>query len=289
MRKIFTFLFSIGCLSVSAQTVCGTVGEGATLTLTAPPGMVFNSIVFASYGTPTGSCGSYTTGGCHAATSSSVAFANLIGQNSGSIGANNGVFGDPCVGTAKILTVEASYAASLPLSLTSFSAQQTNDGKIKLQWLTTDELGTDHFVIERSTDGRSFETVGIVSAQGMRNNSYDFTASPANTAGAYFYRLKTVDKDGRFSYSNVLRLNNTVALTLDLTVFPNPAKDIVTISGLTGKGQIRLLDTKGMLLQQITTGAQTISLTMNISKYPHGIYVLQFVTDKQTISQKLLK
>jgi Secretion system C-terminal sorting domain/Galactose binding lectin domain len=230
MRKLFVLLFAMACIGVHAQTVCGTVAENSTLTLTAPAGNIFNAIVFASYGTPAGSCGSFAVSGCNASTSVSAVSAVLIGHNSGSIAATNAVFTDPCSGTPKTLSVQAGYTLALPLKLISFSAQKNTDGKITLQWLTNDEINTSQFVI-------------------------------------------------------ILRLNR-IASTV-LSVFPNPATDIITINGLSGKGQIRFLDARGKLLQQINTAAQII--TLNISKYAHGIYIMQYRTDKETVSQKLMK
>ncbi len=97
---------------VGGGTVCGTVSENGTLTLTAPAGTVFTSVTFASYGTPTGSCGSFATSSCHAATSLSVVQSYLIGNSTASIPATNLVFGDPCSGTSKFLYVEANYSYS---------------------------------------------------------------------------------------------------------------------------------------------------------------------------------
>lgn len=86
-------------------TVSGSVFEGELLTLTAPAGMVFTSVVFASYGTPSGT----TITECHATTSTTEVSAAFIGKNSGSIYATNDVFGDPCGGTYKWLTVVLAY------------------------------------------------------------------------------------------------------------------------------------------------------------------------------------
>ncbi|MBX2906616.1 MAG: Ig-like domain-containing protein [Taibaiella sp.] len=100
---------SIGLADGTTGTICGTASEGGSVTLTAPAGSVFTSIDFASYGTPNGSCGSFTIGGCNASTSTSVAASYLIGNNSATIPATNAVFGDPCVGTGKRLYIQASY------------------------------------------------------------------------------------------------------------------------------------------------------------------------------------
>jgi hypothetical protein len=94
--------------SAVSVTVCATADENLTAVLTAPTGSTFTSVEFASYGTPTGICGAFALGGCHASNSLSTVQGYLIG-NSGSINipATNAVFGDPCVGTGKRLYVQA--------------------------------------------------------------------------------------------------------------------------------------------------------------------------------------
>lgn len=93
---------------VDCSRICAQSDEGSTLTLTAPAGTVFTSIDFASYGTPSGTCGGYTVGGCHASASGSILTAACVGRNTCVISASNDVFGDPCYGTYKRLYVQAS-------------------------------------------------------------------------------------------------------------------------------------------------------------------------------------
>lgn len=89
--------------------VYGEINEGYNLTLTAPAGKVFTNILFASYGTPTGSGGNYQYGWCHAANSQSIVENYALGNNTFTIPAVNGLFGDPCGGTYKRLYVLAAY------------------------------------------------------------------------------------------------------------------------------------------------------------------------------------
>ena len=101
-------------------TVSGFVNENGTLTLTAPGGTAFTSVAFASYGTPNTGTSPYTQGACHASNSSSIVEGVFIGLNSASIGASNGTFGDPCLGTGKQLAVTLNYAStSTPSSFNS--------------------------------------------------------------------------------------------------------------------------------------------------------------------------
>jgi len=85
------------------------VNEGGTINLQAPQGYVFNEVLFASYGTPTGNNGNYQLGSCHATNSKSIVENLALGNNSLTINASNGVFGDPCGGTFKRLYILINY------------------------------------------------------------------------------------------------------------------------------------------------------------------------------------
>jgi len=95
------------------------VWENQILTLEAPEGSVFTGITFMSYGTPTGENENYAVNqSCHA-TLSGEQQAQFLGQNTLVIGANNSVFGDPCPGTGKWLSVTATYSAPTPTTTTT--------------------------------------------------------------------------------------------------------------------------------------------------------------------------
>jgi hypothetical protein len=87
----------------------GTVNENGSITLVAPTGTRFSSVVFASYGTPNGSPGNFTVGSCHAANSSTIVSNLSLFQTSVTIAATNTVFGDPCGGTYKRLYVSLGF------------------------------------------------------------------------------------------------------------------------------------------------------------------------------------
>jgi len=97
---------SSGSTTPSGTPSCGTASEGATLNLSCPPLQTIRSITFASYGNPTGACGSFTPGPCNASSSSSVVSAACLNKMSCSLSASNTSFGDPCSGTTKRLNVQ---------------------------------------------------------------------------------------------------------------------------------------------------------------------------------------
>lgn len=95
-------------------TVCGTAAEGASVTLTCPEGQVIESVIFASYGTPAGECGSFAIGDCHAESSDSMVASLCVGRTACTVAAANGTFGDPCRSTVKSLAVEVACVAGEP-------------------------------------------------------------------------------------------------------------------------------------------------------------------------------
>jgi len=270
MTKPLLFAFLLTGIAARSQVICGTAGEGATLTLTAPAGNVFTSIEYASYGTPIGSCGSYTNSGCHAVNSQTICEAAFIGQHSASIGANNAVFGDPCGGTVKWLTVQARYSTTLPLKLLSFTVQQITTGKVRIAWSTTEEMNTAEFLIERSTGGTVYETIGHVAANGQGSHVYGFI-STTNTSPGGLYRLCIVDRDGKRQFSNILRMSNETPV-FSLSAYPNPGSELLTIVS----NKQEWLTVSSVTGQQIT-GVQLIngSQTLRISDWPKGVYILK--------------
>ncbi|MBS1915948.1 MAG: T9SS type A sorting domain-containing protein [Bacteroidetes bacterium] len=281
---IFTLSASLLFFSAQSQTICGTSDEGGTVTMTAPSGKVFTSIVFASYGTPNGTCGSFTVDGtCDASTSVSVVSSALIGQNSASVDANNSVFGDPCPGTFKRLYIEAGYG-TLPLTLLSFTGAINNNEDL-LKWQTADEINTKQFVIEKSTDGIHYSAIGTVAANNISGVHTYYFADNAVSADNQFYRLKMIDIDLHFTYSGIVRIANT--LENHLMVFPSPASTSVTLSGLQSKGSVEIADMQGKIVQRVDVTAQ--SQTFNIASYPKGVYIIKYMYDQKVSVQKIVK
>src|SRR5262249_21599529 len=88
--------------------------ENDAATLTCPTGQIIDSIVFASFGTPTGSCGSFAASDCDAASSEATVQSTCVGKSSCSVTAANGTFGDPCHGTTKKIAIEVSCVPGTP-------------------------------------------------------------------------------------------------------------------------------------------------------------------------------
>ncbi|TDW52758.1 putative secreted protein (Por secretion system target) [Flavobacterium sp. 270] len=104
---------------VNKGIMCGNVNEGDILNLTAPPGSIFNDILFASYGNPVGSCGNFVLGTCNSPNSTTVVSNAALGKNSFNLAATNNNFGDPCNGMAKSLKIQLGYDIPVTYSWTN--------------------------------------------------------------------------------------------------------------------------------------------------------------------------
>ena len=102
------------------------------------------------------------------------------------------------------ITVDAGFTSTpLPVELAHFSARQ-NDCKVILTWITDSEINNDYFELQRSTDGRSFETIEEIKGSGstFANQTYTYTDQPKSVNN--YYRLKQIDFDRNFTFSNVI-------------------------------------------------------------------------------------
>ncbi len=152
-----------------------------------------------------------------------------------------------------------------------------------MNWLTANEVNVNRFEVERSDDGQNFETVGTI-LPGI--NSYTFTdVDIFSSKSTVFYRLNSIDTDGRFGYSNIIRLNSN-SLN-QLTVFPNPVKNLVTISGLQPNGTISLFTATGILIKKQIVTEQ--SITLDMSQQSKGIYLLEYIHNSEVSTVKIVK
>jgi hypothetical protein len=175
---------------------------------------------------------------------------------------------------------------ALPVSIVSFSGTLKNQ-TVLLQWKVTEEINTAQFVIERSNGSNAFTTVGTRQPLNVGNTDYTLTDNTPFANGAVqYYRLKIMDKNGGYKYSNIIRISSQLT-NQPITIFPNPVKDILTISGLKQTGTIKIISADGKMMQQQIVNAQTITLDM--SNYAKGIYLLQYVVDGEVMSQKIIK
>ncbi|MBS1566973.1 MAG: T9SS type A sorting domain-containing protein, partial [Bacteroidetes bacterium] len=182
-------------------------------------------------------------------------------------------------------TVTSSNAVSLPLHLIRFDAMKQGSSNALLQWETSDEVNTSRFVVQHSTDGQQYEDIGTVAAMNRTGvNLYSFVHSSVS-AGTHYYRLKMVDIDGSYTLSGVRTLSwENMQL---MQVYPNPARQYVSVKGIAGGGMLEVLTADGRLLKQVaTTGSST---TLDLGGLPGGIYIIVYRKGDVLQQQRIMK
>ena len=175
----------------------------------------------------------------------------------------------------------------LPLTLLTFKASQGEDN-VKVSWTTSGEINVSKYEVERSINGLEFLKVGTVAAKnGQQDLEYAWTdAQPKE--GYNFYRLKMIDKNGDFKYSEIVKvtINNKIA---GIKVVPNPVTNHelgLQLQNLaTGTFEIRLIDAGGQKVFSalLENSGNTVIKKIQLPNWiTGGIYRVQ-VTDKMNV------
>ena len=158
---------------------------------------------------------------------------------------------------------------------------------VQLEWGTAQERNTDHFVLERSYDGRAFMPLGTVPAQGNADTPTYYVYEDAEPLqGTNYYRLKQMDLDGSFSLSEIRQAHFTKLPSLK--VYPNPSQGKIYVSGLTDEAKIRITDAQG---KQVLVPSQQHHATYEaqLDALPAGIYQITIETPQQQQTYRILK
>ncbi|KAA9338300.1 T9SS type A sorting domain-containing protein [Hymenobacter busanensis] len=164
----------------------------------------------------------------------------------------------------------------LPVELTSFEAKAKSADAL-LTWETASEKNNDHFDVERSIDGKTFEKVGSVEGHGSTSakQQYAYTdANAARTAATVYYRLVQVDFDGTATASEIrtVRFGASNA-TVELALYPSPAADYlnVTLQASAQQATVQVYSTTGALLMTQALDS-TLRTTLDLRRLPAGVY-----------------
>jgi hypothetical protein len=170
-------------------------------------------------------------------------------------------------------------ASALPIELISFSANIVKNS-IQLNWSTATELNNLRFDVERSNDSQNFKKIGEVKGNGttIQQNDYTFKDKNISSGNTYYYRLKQIDTDGSFRYSNVLNLSlNPSYFTLSQN-FPNPFNPVTEISytiSMPGYVSLEVYNILGERVATLVSEGRAIGnykVRFDASKISSGVY-----------------
>ncbi|MCF2491753.1 putative type IX secretion system sortase PorU2 [Dyadobacter chenhuakuii] len=191
--------------------------------------------------------------------------------------------GDPSL---RVLITEG----ALPVNLISFNAHAEQD-QVKVTWKTASESNNSHFLVERSYNGKNFESIGMVEGKGTTEVQSDYVFQDLKPlSGTSYYRLKQVDGDvtingklvkGKVTQSRLVSVSREVSKFL--VISPNPVSDVAEIA-LDAPVAIKswnLIDVKGRAIKSNQTG-----LKIDVSNLASGEYIVEILTENGDLYHK---
>jgi hypothetical protein len=184
----------------------------------------------------------------------------------------------------------------LPVELTSFTASSLN-GSVILEWSTASETGNRGYEIERSTDKISFIMAGFVNGSGTTSETkrYSFTDAVSGISGTVYYRLKQLDFDGSFNYSDIAAVNIEQPENYKLSQnYPNPFNPSTVISyqlAEAGNVSLNIYDVLGNLVKSVVSEYQeagSYTNTVNFDGLSSGTYIYELKVNSFVSRNKML-
>ena len=177
----------------------------------------------------------------------------------------------------------------LPVNLISFIGNNVGNQYVDLKWVTSNEINSKYFNVQRSADGIQFQNFTQVNAADYSNTSEEYTAIDYHpNMGVNFYRLQEVDNTGNVSYSPIVLIN--FGANNGPQLFPNPAQSYFTVSsGQAPVKEIDLIDVAGKTILHKTNTNGSSAITLSTGNLAAGIYIVQIKTETKIYQQKLIK
>jgi Secretion system C-terminal sorting domain len=178
------------------------------------------------------------------------------------------------------------YTSVLPIQLLSFTALSTKNCSVQLTWRTVTESNVKQFDTEHSSNGINFSVIGTTLPTG--SNSLYTLVDKAATKGINYYRLRTVDNDGRIQLSKVVKFDNNC--TGYISIYPNPVINEIKIEGFAAgqKVTVRLFDGAGKLLMNNQYAGNSI-INVAVPSLPIGVYQLNVFSNTVSKTFAIIK
>lgn len=210
------------------------------------------------------------------------------------VGKNNVLYLAADVATSAGMKAEAyyygpaTYPPILPVSLINFHIKSTPGG-IEANWSTASESNNDHFILERSPDGKNFAAVGRIKGAGNSNSRINYSHTDKTPLpDRSYYRLKQVDFNDNHSYSDIRSVVTRGNKQVQILPSNTAGAYTINISNPTKGMRIQVYEMKGRLLYNTTSISK--SNTISLNNYVKGVYLIKVMDGSQTIStQKVIR
>ncbi|MDI3320963.1 T9SS type A sorting domain-containing protein [Pinibacter soli] len=183
---------------------------------------------------------------------------------------------------------QGSGAAPLPLKLVSFAASLQQNQQVILRWTTANEENINFIEIESSDNGSSgWQLAGTTSPMVSEGGGYSYSFSDRNKLnGDRYYRLKIVDRDGKYVFSKVVVV--TSSQTEKFSITPTLVNNSMTVSlPASGLGQVSIFNAFGQLAKTVTFDNQTF--TIDVSMLSRGLYFVKLADGRNSYTTRFFK
>lgn len=187
--------------------------------------------------------------------------------------------------------------APLPVDLISFTAKLNNKATV-LDWTTSNEKDFSHFVIQRSTDGKTFDDAAMMFSDESNTTAvkkYAYTDNATVQSIIVYYRLKMVDKDGAYKYSEIrlVRKSNDQPQTASIVVYPNPVVTDLRVTipdSWQGKSvSYTIYNSNGNVIKQKVSNQASQTEVFTIAGSPAGLYMIKVIQGTEAITKQFVK
>ncbi|MBD0332233.1 MAG: T9SS type A sorting domain-containing protein, partial [Chitinophagaceae bacterium] len=185
----------------------------------------------------------------------------------------------------------------LESDILDFKGKIINKSTAQLSWKITDNNQTEYFEVERSINGRTFQSVRKIFTAQIDDSSANYFMSDdisnLNSANI-FYRLKVVAKNLDIKYSKVVQLSISLNKPMELKVYPNPATNYFALSISSSRddqGKILISSISGALIYtsaiKLRKGSNVFEIN-NITDWPDGTYFITAISETEVTRQKVI-
>jgi len=175
---------------------------------------------------------------------------------------------------------------SLPVKLEKFTVVKKSNNDVMVQWISSEEINTDRYEIEMAIgysdyQQNKFVKIGTVNSRNSSSEQqYEFTDAEKNKSGVRYYRLKVIDKDGKYFYSVI----KPVFFDVDVNwqVYPNPSPGVFNFVYQASEGEkmtVKVYDVNAKLIKEITPVingfVQKTTIDLQAARYTSGLYLIE--------------
>ncbi len=209
-----------------------------------------------------------------------------------SFGSTGKVFTLGVDGFSSFVAHSDAHNTPLPISLLYFKGDAINH-KVEFNWATLSETNNDYFIIERSENGLDFEPIQRIKGAGHSTSRKEYKSYDYHPLlGASYYRLKQVDFDGQYTYSEVISVM-VAGVDKSVYLYPNPTKEKIMLyfeTDLAGIApHMALYELSGRKCRLNINREDANQFVLDVSHLPSGIYLLEIIYRGDKVVKTIIK